>query len=377
MGTESEEIDYLVETKPYPKIPSFADEVRDAYALEHRCLHDQDIADRLQVTPGRVSQILKHPRTLKAETVQKIVSGLSSVVHRRNILKAWQRECFGEELSEQGSSSLIGNAPTEVTVKRIDRLVRTYRPDRALKVTEQALTFPVAPELRAQLLDRAYYLYQRLDLPAHALDIADAIFAEGRGVNEHARMAVGLAMKARTLNNIDGADFNLVKALHEQVLSILDLVPDDRRSTTHLAVDKRTVRTEGIGHVLKYHERFGGAEDFLRSALRDIQTSAGETDSTASVSLLLQTEARIYLALKDYFKAEDILDEMFEAGSATLGSSSRCGIIKARIMAARGSIEEAIDYYEKLCTLCESRRQLYLYRLSHRDLAILKASESR
>src|SRR5689334_6386544 len=121
MARKSEESDYLAGTKPEREEPVFAAAVREAFALEHQCLQDQDIAEHLNVTPGRISQILKHPRLLKAETVQKIIRSIGSKSHRKRILKAWQQECFGEDL-EGGSDALIGDTVDQITIKRIDRL---------------------------------------------------------------------------------------------------------------------------------------------------------------------------------------------------------------------------------------------------------------
>jgi len=376
MATEPEEVDYLAGTKPFPKIASFAEEVREAFALEHKTQQDQDIAPYLNVTAGRVSQILKEPWKLKAETVQKILGCFKSVTHRRSILKAWQRECFGEDVSDPDSASLIGEAPTERTIKRIDRLVRTMRPDRALKVTEQALSADLAPEFRRQLLDRAFYLYQRLDQQGDAMGVAQGIFEKGRADNHREDIALGLAMKGRVLRSLDSVDFEALRNLQEEVAQILDSLPATAlASKGGVAFHKRSLRSAQISTVLKYQEELGGADEFLDTALREVETRVRAADTPKQKSGAFQLEARIHLARREYFKAEDILEESFKLGDITLGIDAHCGIIRAKIIAARGNTDEAIDYYEKLCKLCEAERHIYLLRLSQRDLAVLKASK--
>jgi hypothetical protein len=204
VADEPEEIDYLAGTKPYPKIPSFAEEIKEAFALEHHCFRDQEFAPFLGVSTGRVSQIINNPKRLKAESVHKLLACFSSLVLRRRIFKAWQRECFGDELLHGEPGSIVGAEVTEATIKRVDRLVRTQQPDRALEVTEVSLTMPLDPALRRQFLDRAYYLYNRLDQCADALRIAQIYWDEAIADNRREDQVVSLAMQARIMRSMDG-----------------------------------------------------------------------------------------------------------------------------------------------------------------------------
>lgn len=374
MVEKGEESDYLAGTKPEREEPLFAAAVREAFALEHQCLQDQDIAEHLKVTPGRISQILKKPRLLKAETVQKIIRSISSRAHRKQILKAWQQECFGEDI-ETATESLLGGAVDDTTIRRIDRLVRQYRPDRALRLTREALQHEVSDDQRRRLMERAFGLALRLEQTADAMAMALAFFEWGKERGDRDMMAVGLSMRARALRTIDGISAQAILDVHKEIIEVAEHLPDIAPTTKYMTPNKQFIVNEEIAVVLRDHEEHGGAEEYLQKAKRLAQTVLRETDVPTSKGGSYHVEARIELALKNYFKAEELVEEGFVAGDLSLAACSKSGILKAKILAARGQIDEAIAYYEELITLCEKERQLRVYKLAQQDLAVLRASK--
>ena len=340
MAETSSDIDYLVGTKPYPKIPSFAEEVREAFALERGCLKDQDIAKLLSMSPGRVSQILNQPEILKAETVQRIIGSLTSVIHRKNILKAWQRECFGDELAEGDPTTLIAETGIASTIKRIDRLVRTMRPDRALKVTEQALRSDHEPEFRRLLLDRAFYLYQRLDQSGDAMGVAQKLYNWGKEDGSREKIATALAMRVRILRSIDGVSAKVLSSAYGDAREVIGTLPIPKPGASpHITATPQMIKREHLTNVLTYEEWHGGADSFLEESLTAVESSMSPEDSSQKKSSSFYLQARIHLALRNYFKAEDILEESFQKGDISLGSDAQSAIIMAKIIAARGNID--------------------------------------
>ena len=376
MDQEPGDVDYLAGAKLRSHTQSFSEVVREAFLLEHKCLQDQDIAEHMDVSPGRVSQILGSPRKLKAESVHKLIACFDSRTHRKNILKAWQRDCFGEELDDLGAP-LIGSSVDATTIRRIDRLIRQVRPDRALKVTTEALVLVQDPEHKQQLLDRAFYLHMRLDQSGQAMQVAQTVYAWGRTDYSTEKMATGLVMKARILRTLEGVDAATIQGVHTDALALIETLPvalQEKQGGSFTS--SRALDNEHIANVLTYHDEHGGAEDFLRESLQSVRARLMPSDSVTRKAGAFHLEARIHLALGEFTAAEEALEKSFVIGELkSLSVGAKAGVVQGRILAARGEIDAAIDYYEQVAKLCESERNLYHLRLAERDLAILKAHQ--
>jgi len=113
MPHEDAELDYLAGTQPYENPASFERVVKEAFLLELDCSQNQDIADVLGVDKSRISQIFGSPSNLKPETIQKLLDHLKSKEHKRMIVEAWMRECFGDEILHQTGQPTVGKRITE------------------------------------------------------------------------------------------------------------------------------------------------------------------------------------------------------------------------------------------------------------------------
>lgn len=371
MPQEPEEIDYLAGAKLRSKEQSFAEVTREAFLLAHQCLQDQDIAEEMGLSGGRISQMLKEPAKLKPETIHKILACFESRVHRRNILKAWQKECFGEEL-QTGSDGLVGDVIDQTTIRRIDRLIRQVRPDRALAIAREALACETEPSIRRSLLDRAFNLTLRLDLMGDAMQVALTLYEWGRDEKNAEMMAAGLAMKARILRSIDGSNLETIQAVLAEVESLLQAMPPSGGPSKHITATERLLQNEHIAAVLRFPTEGREAEAFLRESLGAVRAQRDPSDPPSAKANSFHLEARLFMALSEPFPAEEALDKSFAAGELkSLSMGAKTGILKAKLLAARGEIEEAIAYYECLSRLCEEERNLYHLRLAQHDLALL------
>ena len=100
------------------------------------------------------------------------------------------------------------------------------------------------------------------------------------------------------------------------------------------------------------------------------------SDTVTRRAGVFHLEARIHLALGQFTAAEEALERSFVVGELkSLSVGAKSGVVQGRILTARGEIEAAIGYYERVVMLCESERNLYHLRLAERDLAILKAQQ--
>ena len=316
VGQEPGDVDYLAGAKLRSQTQSFSEVVREAFLLEHKCLQDQDIAEHMDVSPGRVSQILGRPRKLKAESVHKLIAGVESRTHRKNILKAWQRDCFGEELDDLGAP-IIGSSVDESTIRRIDRLIRQVRPDRALKVTTEALVLVEDPDLKQQLLDRAFYLlHMRLDQSGQAMQVAQTVYTWGRTDHSTEKMATGLVIgRHESCGPLEGVDSATVQGVHTDALALIETLPaalQEKQGGSFTS--RRALESEHIANVLTYHDLHGGAEDFLRESLQRVRAKMTPSDTVTRRAGVFHLEARIHLALGQFTAAEEALKRSFVVG---------------------------------------------------------------
>ena len=373
MDPESPEADYLARAKPPTDIESFAQTVREAFALEHNAGKDVQIAQIMSISTGRVSQILNGPKALKAETVQHLLSCFASRTHRKNIFTTWQRECFGEELFGPGSPRLIGETVDEKTMRRIDRLIREARLDRALRITTEALEICRDPEFKMPLLTKAYWLNHRLDRPGDAMAIATMLFQWGKQDPNTNRMARALQMRIRILRGLEGDTSKIVTKVCAEALAFLEANPKSpSTSAWDTLPEKSAFLAEKRASIISAHEQTGGYENILKKELRSLEAKVGDADSRNAKFGNLQAQARIHLALGKPMKAEGLLEESFKAGEFhVLNSHEQTSLIQGKILAAKGSLDEAVEYYRQVLRLCEEQRSLYHYRLAQHDLALL------
>lgn len=374
MPKDSEDADYLARPKPQRDDESFKAVVREAFALEHGFTKDYQIAESLGISKGAVAQMFgKHPRALKAETIKAICDRFRSKSHRKNIVKAWEMECFGEEV--YGSSErLIGDEVTDATMRRIDRLVREARLDRALRITNEALEVNRNPDFRMPLLTKAYFLNQRLDRAGEAMAIAREIFEWGRTDSHQGRMARALYMRARILRGMDRVPTEMVEGTIQDGHDLLEMTVSTGKGEWDAPPEHKSFEAEHRALVLNEQEQQGGLEDYLREMLRSVEGETAAARSRTEKFKLLQMQARIRLALREPFKAEELLGASFEQGEyRSLNAHEMSSIIAAKIKAVRGDIDGAIEYYKEVLRLCEEQRDLYHFRLAQTDLARLLA----
>jgi tetratricopeptide (TPR) repeat protein len=363
---------YLAKPKEFEGERPFESAVLEAFALEYGIAKNEPIAKMVGVNATRLSHYFKDPQKMRVQTVHNIIRCLRSSRLRKSILKAWNKECFGSD-EEAESNELLSGEVSAITIKKIDRLVRMWRPERALQIAEEAAAKCREPEMLFMLLSRVYFLQQRLDLAGSSMATAERVYEWGKEDNNGPRMVVALYMKGRILRGLDGVSPRQMAALHEEAMQIIESIPSGKVLTGYeRAANKETVGSNLSAFMIKKHEEEGGYENYLREALQksEIKFKAGDSRNTKYGAL--QTQARLHLGLGEPFKAEEALERAFSLGEFyVLNSNEQTSLIQAKIMAARGSIDEAVEYYKRLCRMCEEHRSFYYLRQSQRDLALL------
>ena len=372
-----EELNYLVGTQLEIKPDSFSEVVKEAFLLEHGTKQNQEIAEVLGVHKSRVTQLFSSPQSLKPETIQHLISHLKKKEHRKRIVRAWVKDCFGEDISDLKIGPLTGEHTTDKTVKRIDRMVRQSRLRLAAFTAEEAYRKANDPVIQEKLLDRAQFVYQRLDEPGHAMTVVRTIAVRARRDGDNYRLIAAHLLRARILSGLSDVRpeeieviFSIVRDLFEQVGA------KSLPRSQYLLGNRRMLLGLERGTKILFMER-GIAPidaDYLRNTL---STLAQETRSSSQRQRFssYQLAARIHVLLGEFFQAEEALEKSFSSGELkNLNTYEMSGQIQGKILMAKGNTEEAIKYLRGVTVNCRKSTNYYHLRLVEHDLARLESS---
>lgn len=375
---EREEPDYLAGAQPAVDPRSFRQRVREAFALEYQTTKDGQIAAIIGRDKSRISQLLNDPGSAESSTIRHLVSFLKSRDHRRLIIEAWERAYFGEYLERQAPSSYLGATATERTRKRIDRLIREGQLGLAARVSIEAFDKANDPILAEELLDRACFLFQRLDQPGQAMRVAKRIATRARERSDVPREVAGQLMRCRILLGLTDArpdEILPVLAWCEQALQIVPEPapqPYSQGTWSTLAAQRR-------GTLMTFIERGVLPRDdaFIKKTLQQALRAARHGRSYQARHKGYLLAVRCYLLLGNQFQAEECLENAFKAGHVkNLHAYEITGILMARILArSTAPREQQGDYLVQVIENCAISLDRYHQRLAEWDLARVEADQ--
>lgn len=378
MSEDADERDYLVGAQPATHPWSFVEVVKEAFLLEYDCIQNQDIAEVLGVDKSRISQIFGNPKSLKAESINGMLDCIRSRAHKKRIVEAWVRECFGESFSEVSREPLLGEQVTEKTLRRVDRQLRESRLGTAAKTAFEAARKTEDPILRERLLDRAYFARQRLDEPGQAISIARLIALGAVKRGDMPRLAGAHLMRARVLRSLTDSSWDEVSPILDLAERLVEGYPaKDLKDTPYTTADESKVKSERTVALVTFAER--GQMDlpqlFLSGLLQDCLDSVKAVRSYQEKSRLLQLASRVSLLLGNTFQALEFLERSFESGSVkNLNAYEMAGVLNARIVVKTESPEAARKYLLDVIAGCSRTMDFYHRRIAETDLARVESS---
>lgn len=371
-----EELDYLAGAQPFDDPESFERVVKEVYLLEFDCVQNQDIADVLGVDKSRISQIFSDPSKLKPETIQNLISHPRSKENKRRIVEAWMRDCFGKDILHQTGEPLVGKRVTEKTIRRVDRQIRESRLTLAAKTAMEAAERTEDDVMRERLLDRAFFARQRLDQPGQAMRIARLITEGALSRGDLRRAASGFCFAGRVMRGM--ADAKERETIHlfdraEALLAMSEPLPSP--SPPYVMVTYEVLKVERINVIITLMERDQIIRDdgLIEKLIARIEARLRAVKSYQEKSRLAQLLARMHLLVDQAFLAEELLEQSFKSGEIkNLNAYEVSGVINARIIAKRTSIEESAAYLDRVIENCTESLDLYHRRLAEYDLARLE-----
>jgi hypothetical protein len=378
-GVVGDDVDYLAPAQLGVDPDAFQQVVREAFRLEHDCVHSQDIADVLGVDKSRVSQIFKHPEALKAETIQRIVHALNSAVHRKRIIRAWMRACFGSEFDDRSGAPRLGAVVTAQTLRQIDRQIREFRLTRALETVAEALLKVQDELLRELVLDRSFYLQLRLGLPGQAMNTARTIAESGRQLNEQRRRATGFMLRSRILISMQSAEPAQVESsilqLEEQLGGCQPI--SSPQPPYLLATDSAPKRLRENA-LLTFAERGKvRLEELELRAILEVHLDAARKSQPYQKRFgHLHVAARVHMLLNEPFQAQELIERSFKSGELkNLQALEVCGLLEARALRSLEPSRDTITRYERLAQNCLASQDFQHLAIAECERAHLESAQ--
>lgn len=375
MRDVSDEPDYLARAKPDFDPNDFRQVVKDVFALEYGLTKDYQIADLVGRDRSRISQMFKRPERVKPETIQLLLSHIAAPRNRERVVEAWKKVHAPDPGLRSSSGSEIGDRVTKATRSRIDRLVRLEKLPLAARLSYQAAVKASDGDLRETLLDRAYFLHQRLDRPGVAMSIARHVAVGARKRREPHREAAAHFMRVRILIGLaDASAEELMPCLDEAEALVRGIERPEKKE--YLTVDAAVISSmrESVAVELMVRGRMEIDEDFVRSVrTRRVAEARSSKEYQRKFGCYVMA-ARCYLLLGDAFGADEMLEKAYRSGHAkNLHLAPIASLMKSRIMEATETPEERAEYLLEVVKTCAASNDIYHLRLAEGDLARVQA----
>jgi transcriptional regulator with XRE-family HTH domain len=366
MNREDEERDYLVGTQLPHDPDSFVQVVKEAFQLEHGVTENQDIASILGVSKGRVSQIFKNPARLKGETVRMILNCLNRPLHRKRILRAWNRATFGELVAVAEKARGSAGEVSALTLRRVDRMIRESRWTSAAALAEEVAQSTRDTVLREMALDRISFSLQRLDEPGRAMDAVLQIVGGAIQRSERLREAAGHLYRFRILLGLADTKPTEVDPILDRAEMLTRSVPPPPEPPPYLLGSPATIGMYRLNSRLLFMERgvLGIDETLLDEVYAASHRIVKGRDPLLKKFHAWQTLARVHLLRGESFQASEAIDKAFESGGLrNLQTYEMSGLLMARVRRLTEGPGEAAQYMKAVAENCREKQDRYHLRL--------------
>lgn len=372
MRTEDGDLDFLVGAQLTIDPRSFAEVVKEAFRLEHDCIENQDIAEVLGVHKSRVSQVLHSPKALKPETIQKLLDQFGKVAHRRAIVRAWAKECFGEDIERPPQGELTGKSVSRGTLRRVDRQIRESRFSMAAQTAEEAASKTSDWELKQEFLDRAIFARQRLDQPGLAMCVARNIAESAEERADLLRLAAAQLLRGRTLLGLVDSRPEDLEPVFSRLRELLAACTEPSKPPAYIIGSWETLASLEVSALITFTERRTVALDEakVRRAKDDLLEKLKQRLSQPRRFQTHVQVATAHLLLGETFQAQEQIDQAYKCGELkNLNVYESCGVVQGRILARTESPEQASKYLQGVISNCLESSDSIHHRLAEYDLA--------
>lgn len=361
MAKKGEDARYLGPTKP----ESFGVALRASIKEEFGT--NTEFAKALGVSKGRVTQLIKGPDDVNAESLVKVLQTFKSFRFQERIHSAWVRE-----FAPLPTPSAHDLDPAEL-LGRIHELGEDGLSSRALQLA-RTWQGEVKDDEAWQLLGR-----QIVEISLRLTKVGGAVAAlqdnERRAMlrSEPRDILTALWMKGLVLRQIDNVSIEVLDRAHEDAISYAEHGRPSAKEESQIWKDRRALLDRDFAlHLLALNERKAVGTVALQHALSLVNRSIEQGPSEPFIRYGLEVRARIEGALGEKTVAEETLDQLraIDKGGEL---REKAELTRATLLAARGERDEAEAIFEAIAEDCFERMNFHHHRKADQLLARLRA----
>ncbi len=338
-----------------PALRSFRAELDAAIAEEFES--QQAFARALGVTGGYVTQLLAGPGAVTAKSLAKILAAFTLQHLQERLHAAWVNEFvprpdLTESLAPQDSLDVI------------ERTALAGANLSALQLAKRMRDLADDPALRHTLTERIIQIELRLTRIGTAL--SELIEMQRLAAEDECptRMAEALWIRGLALRSVPEIEAKMLARVQMTALAAVEQATGDTRRKVQLCLER-----DYALHVLKLVESRSLPQSALADAINACERSIAQAYDENTLAMGLEVRSRIEAAQGFIVKAEDTLDELREEMGAEVAEKST--MTRAKILAARGEEDQAIDLLQKLSKRCLEMTDLHHLRRAEDELARL------
>lgn len=318
----------LASAKPVPFALSLKVAIKDEFGTS------KEFAKRLEVTEGRVSQILGG-EVVSPYTLDYILRCFTSFANRKLLYDAW--------IATYAPNPL---AAGDITVNQIEPLLAEANSFKAagkakqfVGVLESLLLRAPDLRLRFMILEESVNTALYLGRTSKAISLADTLFHSAQTVGDHGWIAKALYLKANASRTMNPKNPTYIVKCHEEAMSYARAFAGESIMCRLLAesLDRDRALT-----VVEISNGKSITAPILDDVLCRLDLGIERTEDIGNRLLWLEAKVRLLVTGGKAFDAEETLEQISSLrGVEPIDFSAKEQISRASLLIAGGQVEEA------------------------------------
>ncbi len=327
-GADEKGLGSLESSKP----TSFAFTLRTAIKTEFAT--GKNFANKLEVTEGRVSQILSG-EIVSPYTLDLILRCFESFSNRKVIYDAW--------LSTFAPSPVLSGGSSDDHISRLiteaNSLKAAGKASALISALEAALSETSNTLLRFMILEEAANTSLYLGRTSNALQVIETLQLEATTLGERGWIAKSLYLKANASRTMRPTNPKLIVKCHEDAISYAKSFSNESAMCRLLvdSLERDRALTVAILAQGKHVD-----ENLFTATVSAVNEGITRTDDLAGRLLWLEAKVRLLLSRNELFGAEETLEHITGLKAIEPADfNAKEQISRATLLMARGQLEEA------------------------------------
>lgn len=294
----------------------------------------KEFAKKLEVTEGRVSQILGG-EVVSPYILDLILRCFSSFANRKLIYEAW--------ISTYAPNPVVSGLSNPEQIERLlldaNRFKAAGKAKQFIDSLESLIPEAQDARLRFMILEESVNTALYLGRTTKALSLVDTLFRSAQSSGDHGWIAKALYLRANVSRTMNPKNPQFIVKCHEEAVSYANTFAGQSLMCRLLADSLERDRALTVVSISK-----GKIADtsVIDNATACLDRGIERTEDIGNRLLWLEAKVRLLLSSGNTFGAEDVLEQISDIrGDEPVDFSAKEQISRATLLIVRGEVEEA------------------------------------